>query len=702
MRRFLVFCFLYAKLFAITDFAQLACDLQTARYYDEKLCQRFPLTYNSILSTGYFVTPSARMSPEGFIGAGFSYQPPYYLWNGRIQALSRLELSANYRLVKLFAFGDHAKPGANFKIGLLTPEESLYYLPGIAFGIENFIGSTTFTNYFFVGTQIWKKAGLETSIGWGAGRYTRGPSRGVFGGLCWFPMWQKPCKWIKGMGFAAEYDPIDYKNPEREPNPDGGVSHIPINYGFTYNCCDVLNLTVGQIRGDAVAAYGSINYNWGKFDGFFSKTNDPPLYISPKDHEPIGCSRPAKALAQHLQYAFTRQGFQILSLNFDESCAKLWIKLTNCCYIHESKMRERLQYLLTALLPSNVDEVTVAVESYGVICQQYTYSKELLKCFANNHIDLYDFEALTPRENFVPPLCSSSQFYLRRYDLWKWAITPSYNSYIGNQNAKYKYSAGLNLFVEGFLPGKIYYDAQANYQFASTLKNNKQNIFYTPSSLQNVATDIGGYINQGAFIWPHLYVQRSWNLGRGFFTRTALGYFQVNYAGVAGEALWYPAQSHCAIGIEGAVLKKRSYRGLGFQNEVRRIKNDQPIWRPYSIFNQYFLNFYLDLPQYQLFVKAGIGGFLAHDKGGRIEILRYFDNGLRFGGWMTFTDAADLMRGESYYNRGIVLEIPLDFFYRCSCKKVYSTNTAAWLRDAGYYSSTGVGLFETINRERRF
>ncbi|MCH9608496.1 MAG: hypothetical protein S4CHLAM45_10730 [Chlamydiales bacterium] len=707
MRWLIALFFISHRVFGITDFEALAHDLDVARHFDQKLHERFPVTFNNLLSTGYFVTPSSRMTCNGEVGFGVASAPPYFNWNGRIQPFPRLELSVNYRIFRgvedtglsPFGFGDYADRGANFKFAILTPEESMNQLPGLAFGIEDFMGSLKFTSYFLVATQVFSKWGLETSLGFGMGRYTGGPSRGFFGGFNWFPFWEKNCRWIRGIGVCAEYDPIDYSNPEREPNPHGRTSHSPINFGARYNYDGIIDLAVGQLRGYELAALGSLNFNWGKVDGLFPKTKDPAPYTSPKDREPLGCARPENVMVKQMQFAFNKQGFQIVAASIEGETLRL--SVTNCRYIHERQMRCRLQYLLAALLPENIDKVVVAVESHGFLCQQYTYTSELLQRYVNCHISPYEFDVLTPRENVVP--LTKPPLYSRRYDLWKAALYPDYSAFIGNRHGKYKYSAGLNLFAEGFLPGKIFYDAQANYVFASTLTNQGGRDYYNPSHLQNVATDLGGYINQNAFTWPKLYAQRAWNLGKGFFTRGALGYFQVNYGGIAGEVLWYPASSYCAAGIEGAVFKKRSYRGLGFQNKVRRfIGEETDVWRPYTTFEQYFLNFYLDLPQYQVYTKLSFGQFLARDRGGRIEFWRYFDSGLRLGGWFTITNANDIMHGARYFDRGVLIEIPLDLFYRKTCKKVFSTGAAAWLRDAGYSSSTGKSLFDVINRERRF
>lgn len=300
MRYFLRFLLILCPLvlYAQTDFAALMRDLETARHFDKKLEERFPVTYSNILSTGYFTTPSARMTPEGSIGLGVADVPPYLNWNARVQPIPRVELSVNYRVFRgvedsglsPFGFGDYADRGANFKIGLLTPEESLYQLPGFAFGIEDFMGSKKFTTYFFVGTQVWRQIGLETSLGWGAGRYTLGPSRGVFGGISWFPWWESNNKWKRGLGLCAEYDPVDYTNPEREPNPHGRSTSSPVNFGAKYTYGDLLGISIGQVRGEELTISSELNYNWGKTEGFFPKQKIHRFTAVQKIMSPLGAT----------------------------------------------------------------------------------------------------------------------------------------------------------------------------------------------------------------------------------------------------------------------------------------------------------------------------------------------------------------------------------------------------------------------------
>ncbi len=257
--------------------------LEIAQYWDQRLCEQFPLTFNHLLATGYFVTHSARMSEDGEIGFGAAYAPPYIHVNGRLQPFKHLELTANYRIFRgvednvlsKHGFGDYADRGANFKFAIITPEDTQYQLPGVAFGIDDFIGTKKFLTYYVVATQILPKHNLEVSAGWGTGRYHRGPSRGFFGGVNWFPWWRRECKWIKGIGFSAEFDPTNYYSEHLEPHPDARCSRFPVNFGLKYNLGRFLEFSGSYIRGKEFACSGSLRYNIVKPMDFSQKLKIP-------------------------------------------------------------------------------------------------------------------------------------------------------------------------------------------------------------------------------------------------------------------------------------------------------------------------------------------------------------------------------------------------------------------------------------------
>lgn len=707
---FLIFLFFPSlRLHGEQSLDELLQALEMAAKIEKKQNVRFPLTFNHIFSTGYFVTHSARMSECGSIGIGAACAPPYLNWNARIQPFSHLELSANYRVFRgcedpvlgPFGFGDHSDRGANVKFAIFTPEESNYFLPGIAFGVDDFMGTKRFKTYYVVATQVMRDWGVEASLGWGTGQYTHGPSKGFFAGANWFPLFCCSNKWIKGMGFSAEYDPTNYK---KDPHPLCRDARSHINFGVKYSLCDVVELSASYIRGEAFAFSGSLRYNWGFSSGFLPKIADPLPYTSPINTEPLGLKRPCAVMIQEINYAFERQGLQ-LTKAWIEECegrARLWLMLINCCYRQEHIVRIRIQSLLAGLLPENITDTIVILESYGLPCQQYCYNRELLMFYGAHYIGNYEFDVFTPRENAIPPPPRAELIFQRRYELWRSRISPRFETFLGNARGKFKYDFGLKGGFEGFLPYNWFYELQVSYTLLSSLKNLSDFDFLHPSQLLNVATDYVRYRQQSAFTWDMLYLQKSWNFGGGCFGRVAGGYFQVNYGGVAGELLWYPAKSCFALGLEGAVVKKRSFAGLGFQSKIRKFVDSTPVYESYFTLQQYFLDLYFDFPAFCFFSKISIGQFLARDKGVRLEATRYFDNGLRLTGWITFTNACDVMHGDTYYDRGVAIELPLDLFFKRSSRRVWNYAMAAWLRDAGYKTSTGQPLFTIINRERRW
>jgi len=699
---YLIFCLLGAQCRAEIDFESLLCDLEMVRWVDCVLERPLPLSYNYLFSTGYFVTPSARMASPGDIGVGGAKVPPYTYINSRVQPFRNVELSANWRIFKgvqdgglsPHGFGDYADRGANFKVALFTPEQSRYALPGFAFGIEDFMGSKLFTNYFVVATHVWSLIGLETSLGWGAGRYSHGPSRGFFGAASWHPYFHLNNIFLEGICLSAEYDPIDYSNSEREPHPDGRISNFPVNCGLQYTYKNFLSFSASLLRGRELALSAGASYDWGSTRGLLPKIKDPVPCRTLFSEETTLCQMAA---------AFKKQGFFLRSAWLNPDQNRLYLTVVNLCWWRESQMRHQLQHLLAAWPHRDVNCFTVTIEANQLLCQSYCYRREFLERYVEGSMGRYEFDLLTPRKNPIEPSRQCECLVYKRANLRPcWRINPRFETFLGSSRGKFKYDFGPSLNILGNLPFCLYYDASFSYTLLSSLHGLSDFDFYNPSQLPNVATDYVRYRQQGAFSTDRLYLQGVKNFRCPLFSRLALGYFQVNYAGLAGELLWYPAKSLFAIGIEGALLKKRSYSGLGFQSTLRQLEGFKPTYQPYTILDQYFLDLYFDMPSFCLFTKISFGQFLARDLGARVELTRYFPSGLRLSGWMTLTNANDFVNSVRYFDRGITVEIPFEIFYKCSSRRMLTYGLGAWLRDAGYRSWVGRSLFEIVNRERRF
>lgn len=705
---FLLSFFHNSILFSVQDNeSRLFQDLLIVDYWNKRLSERLPVTYNHFLQGGFINMPSGRMGQEGEVGIGYSSVPPYRNYNLRLQLIDRLEVSGNYRIFKgikdpilsPLGFGDLSDKGANIKFSLFLPEDSDYLLPGVAIGYEDFMGTKNFTARYIVLTQVFLKQNLEVSLGYGDHRI-----RGFFGGFNWMPFRKSGHRYLEGITFTAEYDATPYKDPAIEKHPKGRKSRSPVNFGIKYRLWDHLDLSVSCIRGRALAFSASTFYNFGMTKGLVPKVNDPLPYQAPMNVEAIGWRRPEEVLVQELAYAFFAQGIELqdVLLGYDECRGKtLRLRIWNLTYYLERELRLRINHLLAALIPIDIDQVIVVVDSEGLPVQEYHYQMEYVRAYVAHQMSAFELRVLTPlREvSFVEP-GSMRTLFRKRIEWLNIEIFPKVQSFFGSARGKFKYSLGLTLGINGFIYDDLYYSIRLGYIAFSDLHHLTGIDRLNPSQLLNVRTDIVRYYRQKGVTVDEAYLQKCWNLGRGWYTRFALGLFEEEYGGIANEWLYYPVNAKFAIGVEGALLKKRKYSGIGFTSRIRQLHGFIPVYRKHFTGSQYFLNLYYDWQEACLDFKIKGGKFLANDYGARFEIARYFPSGMRVSVWLTLTDGKDKINGSRYYDKGVYISFPLDIIYTRSDRSRWGYGMSAWLRDVGVTAETGNCLYDMIREQR--
>lgn len=687
--------------------SSLLNDLLIADYWNQQLEDKMPVYYNHLLYGGYFNMPSARMGEEGELGFGYATVPPYRLWNIRCQLTDRIEISGNYRIfsgiddpiLSPHGFGDLSDKGANIKLALFRPEDSNWKLPGIALGWEDFLGTRSFKGHYIVMTKVFLKENVEVSLGYGWQRI-----EGLFGGALWAPFRQEKCSLLKGLAFSAEYDATPYKNEHVEKHPRGRKQKSPINFGAKYKLWDVLDLSVSYVRGCKIAASGSLTYNFGQTKGFIPKIDDPLPYNHPKNIEPLGCKRPEEMLALDLAYPFGEQGLDLLDVALSYTplkLKKLHLRVFNTSYRTQEQFRERLGHLLANLIPLDVAYVDVTLMSEGFPVQEYHYDMSFVRKFGNQQMSLYQLTVLSPETEvtFVPEN-EKRTLFSRPMEPYNFYLEPKTHTFFGSSKGKFKYTLGLHAGIDGFFANNIYYSALFGCNMIGDAKDINDIDRLNPSQLINVRSDIINYFKTSGITVDELYVQKNWSLGNGFYSKLALGYFEVEYAGLANEYLWYPLKYPFAVGIEAAILKKRDYKGMGFQSRVRKLNGYCPTYVKFTG-SQYFVNLYYRWFQAELDFKVSMGKFLAHDYGIRMQVSRYFQSGLKIFMWYTITNGKDHINDQLYYDKGIGFSMPLDIFYTYSDRERWGNSMSAWLRDVGVQAATGLDLYEMISEERQ-
>ena len=660
-------------------------DLDLVAEVDKELNDHLPYLYNNAMVVGYWNMPSARMNKPGTMALGFGFVPPYRMYGANIQLYSHLEFVGNYRIFKGVTeanfgkegFGDDADRGMSVKVGLLQPSDGLMQMPCFAVGLDDFHGSSRFHSFYIVMTKEWLAQHLEVTLGWGKGRI-----KGFFGGLAWTPL-----RGRHSLSFFMEYDAINYKKHPYE-HASGRKVSSRINMGVAAEFFDAVQLKVGSLRGRKVEASVSAHYNFGTSLGFFPKTKNPPFFtekVSARDGE--------RALSKELSKVFCEQGFTLYQVfvTYDAKKRKiLWMKVLNLRYREERVVRERIQYLLAALIPRDIYQTTVVMEVNGVPVQEYRFQTGDLKRLQENQISLYEMATLAPLRDpsFPPSIYDGVEVYHAKKEPYTFTLRPRLLTFFGSTKGKFKYSLGLLSGVEGTLFDAVYYKLLLSYAIKSSFSDVGDRDRLNPSQLINVRSDMIRYFKTNSVSFEQAYLQKGWNLSKGWFGRAALGYFEPMYGGVAVEALYFPIWANWAIGFEFATVWKRTPRGLGLEQKIRKLHNVTPSFVPF-VGLQGFLDFYYDFRPLQTDIKVSVGQFLAKDKGVRLEVGKYFPSGFRFSAWYTWTSARDEVNGRNYHDKGISFLIPFDFFLHKSSRTYVGYAMSAWLRDVGARAATG-------------
>ena len=681
-------------------------DLELVKKIDDRLEDELPFYYNYSMVGGYFSMPSARMPASGMVAGGAALAKPYDIYGVNFAAFDRLELSLNYRVYtgvieKNFGsegFGDDAERIGNVKLGILTRQDGFPRLPEISIGVDDFIGTKRFNSEYVVATKQFLDWNLECTLGYGNGRI-----KGFFGGASWSPFRNGPVRFFRDLSLIAEYDAINYKKHIYE-HPSGREVHSRINGGISFLAWDTFQLAVSSLRGCEVAGSASVRYPLGTTRGLFPKVDDAISYKSPIDTEPLGMLRTETDFAHEIAYALSDQGLDLYSaaIQYDEKGQKeLFLKIVNNRYREERVVRERIQHVLAALTPSDIDTVLVIVEAVALPCQAYHYRNEDLKRWHAKAISDFELETLSPmREAPVfPSEYEAARIFQRHKPIWTFTIRPRLLTFFGSTTGKFKYSISGVASPEGYIFDQVYYKFQVSYAIKSSIQGIGGPDRANPSRELIVRSDSMKYFQTNTFSMEQAYLQRGWNLGKGWFYRFALGYFEPAYGGAATEFLYYPVNSNLAIGAQFAAVLKRRYEGIKFRESTWQLRGNNYVMVPF-IGIQYFLDIYYDYKPLNMDFLLSAGQFLAKDRGARIDVGRYFKSGMRFSLWCTFTNGHDKVNGHTYFDKGFAFVIPLDMFLKQSSRNYVGYAMSAWLRDVGARAETGKTLYWTLEEER--
>ncbi|HJV53806.1 MAG TPA: YjbH domain-containing protein, partial [Noviherbaspirillum sp.] len=157
--------------------------------------------------SGYINMPSASVEADGTFSMGYGYDSPYGAFWASATMLPFLQMTGRYVAISgISGFNDPTRAATygRYKDKVVDTKLRLWeegtWLPSVAFGMTDLLGTELFKGKYLVATKTFGvRRNLEASVGYGRKR-----PDGLFAGVRWTP--QNLPNW----SLVAEYDANDY------------------------------------------------------------------------------------------------------------------------------------------------------------------------------------------------------------------------------------------------------------------------------------------------------------------------------------------------------------------------------------------------------------------------------------------------------------------------------------------------------------
>ena len=657
---------------------------------------------------GLIQNPSARFHSDGEFLFGISTEEPYNRVYAKVQFFPWLEAVLKYTegTNKKYNKGisqTWKDKGIDLKVKLTDEGD---YIPAIAIGIFDVGGTGSFSSEFVVANKRINNFDFSLGLGWGRygakghvsnpmsilsddfsvrggrsalggtlnlDRLFSGEKAAFFGGL----EYSTP---IQNLTFKAEYDSYDYKDEignglnridvTKPSGPDnvfkvGSDFNYALNYRLPIGTRDVLDLSVGYVRGETIYTNFSVhsnlnNFGYEKYRAKKETLNTPYLEAFESLND-----KWQDYLVDLIIWQMGNEGLVTHNVIFNDD--EMIIEMSQSRFFETMKAVDLASRILANNSPKNIKTITVSNIDSGMETLRASIPREkLVESVALGPVDesLYDFRK--DDINFSDSIVRSNEYL---YPNFYWEIKPHLTGTLQHQIKFYFYQLeALAHFTYSIKKG-LYFMGDIGIDITN---NYDEYTWHVPDGeLHHVRQDRRLYLTQGQSGIRRLALDYYIDLSSNLKAKVSAGLLEWMYGGVGGEIMYYPNSGNWALGFDAYWVKQRDF--------------DQKFsFRDYETVTGH-LTAYYDIPFYNLRLKTSFGKFLGKDVGALIDISRRFETGARVGGMVALTDCDSDCVGEGSFNKWIYFQLPMDLFYS---KKRTTRNTAyyAWApltKDAG-------------------
>ena len=637
---------------------------------------------------GLLQTPSARMAPAGELSFNANRVEPYSRYSFSLQPFEWLEGSFRYTAITNRNYGPEAfSGGQSFKDKAVDVKarlwEESHWLPQVAVGFRDIGGTGLFSSEYFVANKRYNNLDFSLGLAWGyignrgdfrnplgylddrfndrpassaavvrAGNvntdaYFRG-SPSIFGGLVYQTPWDP-------LTLKVEYEGNDYKN---EPLDNVITQDSPVNLGAVYKLSDSVDLSAGWERGNTAMFGITLHTNFVSRKAP-AKTFDPPA-------EPLPTKAPTTAPDQVDWADVSSRLKKNAGYNVERITQKgdeLLVYGEQTKYYYPAKGVGRASRILDNSVNDDIKWFTVVEDKYDMAVEEISVPREQFRAVVNNDMDLKDLHRTTEINRPVPH--TETTLYTQKRDAFDGGFGLGYKQNIGGPDGFIMYQVSADYGAEYRFTPKTWLSGSASLN----LLNNFDKFQYdAPSKMERVRTDLRKYVTTSDITMPSLQLNHAERLDQDWYGMVYGGYLESMFAGVGGEVLYRPMGQRWSVGADLNYVRQRDFdQGFGL--------------RDYKTVTGHITT-YADLG-YDITSAVSVGRYLAEDWGTTIDLSRLFNNGVRFGAWVTRTTASAEEFGEGSFDKGIYISIPFDEVFSVSTLRRANMVWAPLTRDGG-------------------
>ena len=581
----------------------------------------------------------------------------------------------NYKPYHPGSSQSHKDKGLDLKIKLFSESEKM---PAIALGIGDLGGTGQFSREFLVANKKINNFDFSLGLGWGKfggseqiknpfmllhdsfenrataigfggaidiGQYFSGKYASFFGGIEYFTP-------IENLSVKFEYDPTYYapligkeKNFLQTGDPFEVDSryNIGLHYRYKPSTRDNLDLTLGYVRGNTIFATFALHSNFN--DAGKNK------YIAPKETLKLATLDPFNELSEDWKKYLTeliiwQMGNEgIITHNVIFNGNELRAEISQARFLRPIQAIDLASRILANNSPKNIKTITIINIDQGIETLRGSIDRDtLFQVVAKGPLteEFVDFNNENP---LLPSSIKRSNDYL--YPHFGWQIKPHLSGTIQHQINFYFWQLEALIHTEYSIKKGLYINSDIGIGIVDNFDEYTWHI--ADGELHHVRQDRRLYLTEGKTGIRRLAVDYFLEINKNIKAYFALGYLEWMFGGAGGQVLYKKEQKPWALGLEAYWVKQREF--------------DQKFsFRDYETVTG-FLNFYYDIPFYDLRLKSSLGKFLGKDNGITVDVSRRFETGARVGAKVALTNCDATCVGEGSFNKWIYFELPMNLLY---------------------------------------